>query len=122
MRKVALPALLTAVAALVAAGVAAGRPAAVPGCSVGSLHLVDPGQLTVGTDNPAYPPWFGGGTPKGSKWKISDPATGKGFESAVAYAVARTLGFSKSSVHWVYTPFSKSYAPGAKAFDFDINE
>ena len=23
-------------------------------------NLVKDGQLTVGTDNPAYPPWFGG--------------------------------------------------------------
>src|SRR5437667_1813672 len=125
MRKVAVPALLialAALAALAAAGVAAGGPATVPGCSAGNLHLVHSGQLTIGTDNPAYPPWFGGGTPKGSKWKISDPATGKGFESAVAYAVAKTVGFSRDDVHWIYTPFSKSYAPGTKAFDFDINE
>ena len=50
--------------------------------------------LTVGTDNPAYPPWYAGGTPKGSSWKINDPNNGKGFEPAVAYAVAKQLGFS----------------------------
>ena len=53
------------------------------------------GKLTIGTDNPAYPPWFGGGEVKGSKWQINDPSTGKGFESAVAYAVAKQLGFPK---------------------------
>ncbi len=53
------------------------------------------GTLTIGTDNPAYPPWYAGGAPKGSTWKINDPNNGKGFESAVAYAVAKQLGFSK---------------------------
>src|SRR5437763_10968390 len=87
---------------------------------IDQLTLVNPGTLTVGTDNPAYPPWFGG-TPH-SPWKVSDPNSGKGFESAVAYAVAGYLGFAHTSVKWVYTPFAKSYAPGKKAFDFDINE
>jgi polar amino acid transport system substrate-binding protein len=89
---------------------------------IDQLTLVNPGQLTVGTDNPAYPPWFGGTPPKGSKWKVSDPASGKGFESAVVYAVANYLGFPRSSVTWAYTPFSKAFAPGPKSFDFDINQ
>ena len=84
--------------------------------------VVNSGTLTVGTDNPAYPPWFGGGTPKSSSWKINDPSTGKGFESAVAYAVAGKLGFAHSAVKWVYTPFARAYAPGKKSFDFDINQ
>jgi polar amino acid transport system substrate-binding protein len=91
-------------------------------CTKDSLNLVSPGQLTIGTDNPAYPPWYGGGSPKGSQWKVNDPTTGKGFESAVAYAVARQLGFAKSEVTWAYTPFNRSFAPGPKAFDFDINQ
>jgi polar amino acid transport system substrate-binding protein len=90
-------------------------------CSKGNLHLVQSGVLTVGTDNPAYPPWFGGGT-KSSFWKINDPSTGKGFESAVAYAVAKQLGFSRTEVRWKYVPFNSSFAPGKKAFDFDINQ
>jgi polar amino acid transport system substrate-binding protein len=79
----------------------------------------------VGTDNPAYPPYFkgreGGNTPP---WDPSqgDPTTGKGFESAVAYAVAGALGFSADKVTWVVVPFSNSFAPGAKKFDFDINQ
>jgi polar amino acid transport system substrate-binding protein len=81
---------------------------------------VTSGTLTIGTDNPAYPPWFGGA--EGHKWKISDPYSGKGYESAVAYAVAKQLGYTRAKVKWVYTPFSKSYAPGKKAFDFDINQ
>jgi polar amino acid transport system substrate-binding protein len=126
MRK-ALPLVLVLLAALLAATTSAsGRTAAATAptasCAKDSLTLVNEGRLTVGTDNPAYPPWFGGGTPKGSKWKINDPSTGKGFESAVAYAVAKQLGFSRGEVDWVYTPFAKSFAPGKKQFDFDINQ
>jgi polar amino acid transport system substrate-binding protein len=82
---------------------------------------VSNGILTVGTDNPAYPPWYAGGT-KSSFWKINDPSNGKGFEPAVAYAVAAKLGFPKSQVKWVYVPFNRSYAPGPKSFDLDINQ
>jgi len=52
----------------------------------------------------------------------NDPSNGKGYESAVAYAVARQLGFDQSTVTWVKEPFNKSYAPGDKNFDFDINQ
>ncbi len=75
----------------------------------------------VGTDNPAYPPWYAGGS-KSSFWKINDPSNGKGFEPAVAYAVAAKLGFPRSQVKWVYVPFNRSYAPGPKNFDLDINQ
>jgi len=91
-------------------------------CSKGVLTTASAGKLTIGTDNPAYPPWYAGGTPKGSKWKINDPATGNGYESAVAYAVAKQLGFSRAEVTWKYVPFAKSFAPGKKSFDFDINQ
>ena len=83
---------------------------------------MDSGQLTIGTDNPAFPPWFGGTPAKGSVWKISDPASGQGFESAVAYAVADKLGFSKAEVKWVVVPFDQSFKPGSKSFDFDLNQ
>src|SRR5262245_5456311 len=82
-----------------------------PKASIGKL-LYQPGVLTVGTDKPVYPPWFSG----------NNPSNGKGYESAVAYAVAKQLGFSSSQVRWVYEPFNNSYAPGPKKFDFDINE
>src|SRR3954468_15133254 len=131
MRK-ALLATLLAVAALVAATAAYGVSSArhtpssaslIPlKCQKGALPLVHEGKLTIGTDHPAYPPWFGGGEVKGSKWQINDPATGKGFESAVAYAVAKQLGFPKSQVEWTYVPFNRSYSPGNKSFDFDINQ
>jgi polar amino acid transport system substrate-binding protein len=81
-------------------------------CSKDQLQLVSAGQLTVGTDKPAFPPYF----------VDDDPTNGKGFESAVAYAVADQLGFSKSEVEWTTVPFNSSYAPGPKKFDFDINQ
>ncbi len=71
-----------------------------------------PGTLIIGTDSPAYDPWF-------SK---NDPTNGEGFESAVAYAVASKLGFSGDQVQWTKVPFNSSYAPGPKKFDFDINQ
>jgi polar amino acid transport system substrate-binding protein len=89
-------------------------------CAKGSLNLVAAGQFTVGTDNPAYPPWFGG-TPK-PPWKVSDPRSGKGYESAVAYAAAKQLGFSRNEVRWIHVPFNTSFAPGTKSFDVDINQ
>ncbi|MFE9428347.1 ABC transporter substrate-binding protein [Kitasatospora sp. NPDC006697] len=75
-----------------------------------SLH--QQGQLTIATDSPAYAPWFDN----------NDPSDGKGFESAVAYAVAGKLGFGPDKVKWVVEPFDNSYAPGPKNFDFDINQ
>jgi polar amino acid transport system substrate-binding protein len=112
--------------ALVLAAAASGArstpsaPATIPGCAKGSLNLLKEGRLTIGADNPAFPPWFGG-TPK-SPWKVSDPRSGKGYESAVAYAVARQLGFSKGEVQWVYVPFSRSFRPGKKPFDFYVTQ
>jgi polar amino acid transport system substrate-binding protein len=76
------------------------------------MALVNSGQLTVGTDKPAFPPYF----------VDDDPTNGKGFESAVAYAVADKLGFATSEVKWTVVPFNSSYAPGPKKFDFDINQ
>jgi polar amino acid transport system substrate-binding protein len=83
-------------------------------CSNASIqkYLYTKGQLTVATDSPAYPPWFENNT----------PSNGKGYESAVAYAIAKQFGFKTSQVHWAYEPFDASYAPGPKKFDFDINE
>jgi polar amino acid transport system substrate-binding protein len=81
-------------------------------CAKDQLELNNPGQLTVGTDKPAFPPYF----------VNDDPTNGKGFESAVAYAVATELGFSKDEVEWTVVPFNASYAPGPKDFDFDINQ
>jgi polar amino acid transport system substrate-binding protein len=91
-------------------------------CSKDDLQTTTSGKLTIGTDNPAFPPWFDGGTPKGSKWEINDPSNGKGFEGAVAAAVAKKLGFAPTEVVWVVVPFDQSFKPGPKSFDFDINQ
>jgi polar amino acid transport system substrate-binding protein len=119
MRRLALTALAaTAAAGLAACGTTSGptagagtKPAACTYAGIQSL-LYQKGALTVATDKPAYPPWF----------ENNDPANGKGYESAVAYDVAKELGFKASQVHWAYEPFDASYAPGPKKFDFDINE
>jgi polar amino acid transport system substrate-binding protein len=89
-------------------------------CNKSDLNLVSSGKLTIGTDNPAFPPWYGG-TPH-KPWQVSDPRSGEGYESAVAYAVAKELGFSKNEVTWTHVPFNNSFAPGPKSFDFDINQ
>ena len=81
-------------------------------CAKDELAVKNAGQLTVGTDKPAFPPYF----------VDDDPTNGKGFESAVAYAVADELGFTKDEVEWTVVPFNASYAPGPKDFDFDINQ
>lgn len=81
-------------------------------CAKENLATLAPGTLTIGTDSPAYPPYF----------VDDDPTNGQGFESAVAYAVAGGLGFAPEEVAWTVVPFNKSYAPGAKDFDFDINQ
>jgi len=81
-------------------------------CTPDTLDTLKSGVLTIGTDKPAYPPYF----------EDNDPANGKGFESATAYAIADQLGFSADQVEWTTVPFNSSYAPGPKDFDFDINQ
>ena len=129
MRK-ALIASLAVTAALIVVAAATGRSttpttraagAAIPGCAKDQLGLLDSAALTVGADNPAFPPWFGGAE-KTKPWKVSDPYSGKGYESAVAYAVAKQLGFSKAQVKWTVTPFNNSFRPGKKSFDFYITQ
>ena len=106
-------------AGIVACGSSSSSPSSSAGgaaasCSNAAIQkdLYKKGQLTVATDKPAYPPWF----------ENNNPSNGKGFESAVAYAVAKQLGFKTSQVQWAYEPFDASYSPGPKKFDFDINE
>jgi len=87
-------------------------PTAADQCEKDNLPLLAPGRLTIATDSPAFPPWF----------VDDDPTNGEGYESAVAYAVAEQLGFTADEVSWVVVPFNNSYKPGAKNFDFDINQ
>jgi polar amino acid transport system substrate-binding protein len=90
----------------------AAESAATDECAFENLTTISPGMLTIGTDTPAYPPYF----------VDDDPTNGEGFESAVAYAVASQLGFAPTDVKWEVVPFNTSYAPGDKNFDFDINQ
>ncbi|MEV4639052.1 ABC transporter substrate-binding protein [Actinoplanes sp. NPDC049548] len=83
-----------------------------PTCTPGALDTRTPGKLTIGTDNPAYEPWF----------SDNKPANGKGFESAVAYQVAERLGYPAQNVVWTSVTFNNAIAPGPKTFDFDINQ
>ena len=87
-------------------------PATASTCTPSKLDTHKAGTLTVATDDPAYPPYF----------VDNDPTNGKGFESAVAYAIAKNLGYRQNQVDWVVEPFNSSYAPGPKNFDFDINQ
>ncbi len=88
--------------------VAAGTDA----CAKENLNLLTPGTLTIGADKPAYPPWFVG----------NDPSNGKGYEGAVARAVAERMGFTPEEVVWTVVPFNKSYAPGPKDFDIYLTQ
>jgi polar amino acid transport system substrate-binding protein len=106
--------------ALALAATATGSPdstAQAGACAKANLELIEEGRLTLGTDNPAFPPWWGGGETR-KPWKISNPYSGQGYESAVAYAVAGQLGFAKGQVDWRHVPFAQSYRPGDKNFDF----
>jgi polar amino acid transport system substrate-binding protein len=81
-------------------------------CTPSTLRTHTSGRLTVATDSPAYEPWFAD----------NKPANGKGFESAVAFAVAKQLGYTSNQVTWVKAPFNSVIAPTPKSFDFDVNE
>ncbi len=89
-----------------------GSAGATATCAPASLNTKTAGTLTIGTDKPAYAPWF-----------VDDnPANGKGFESAVAYAVAKQLGYDQAAVKWVTVSFNAAVKPGPKPFDVDINQ
>lgn len=77
---------------------------------ISTLPLVEEGKLIIHTDEPVYEPWF----------VDNEPENGKGFESAVAFAVAGKLGFTEDQVEWGRTSFNQSYSPGPKPFDFYI--
>ena len=90
------------------AGGAGGDGEGQASCSVSNPPLYREGQLTVATDRPAYPPWFEG-----------SPKNYSGFEGEVASEIAQRMDLP---IKWVVEPFNKSYAPGAKDYDFDINQ
>ena len=81
-------------------------------CAKADLATVTNGKLTIATGEPAYYPWI-----------IDDkPETGNGFEGAVAYAVAKQLGFDAADVVWVRTTFDSAVTPGEKNFDFNLQQ
>ncbi|WP_350274456.1 ABC transporter substrate-binding protein [Kribbella sp. HUAS MG21] len=90
----------------------AATPSGADDCAKDKLAVKTAGTLTVGTDKPAYEPWFSG----------DDPSNGKGYESAVTYAVAKKLGFEQAEVKWQTVQFNTAFAPGPKAFDLDVNQ
>lgn len=120
------PVLLAALVAIAGLGAAACAPAPqdnaapatgvlTPGqgaCAPGQLHTLKAGTFTFGTDEPVYSPWF----------VNDDPSSGKGFESAVAYATAAKLGYQKAQVTWSRVSFNAAIQPGPKTFDADLDE
>jgi len=108
-RRKFLKAAISTVAVLALAACAP-TPASTNGTS--ELPTITAGKLTIGTGSPAYAPWV-----------VDDkPESGKGFEAAVAYAVAGKLGFQNSDVVWVRTSFDEAIAPGPKNFDFNLQQ
>ena len=108
------------VAASTAASVAASPSEAAAACTPEDLATKTEGSLTVGTDNPAFPPYFsepGEGETATDPWEFGDPTNGRGFESAIAYALAEQLGYTADQVTWIAVPFNNSIAPGPKDFD-----
>ena len=115
MRTMRMTAPLAAVAAallLTACAPEAAPPDTGPTCGKDSLQTMTPGTLTFATDEPVYQPWY----------LDNDPSNGKGFESAVAYAVAEYLGYARTDVVWNRVPFNAAIQPGKKDFDANLTE
>ena len=98
-------------------------------CEATNLATKKAGRLTLSTDNPAYPPWWGGDPATqypnepagGDGWSVSDPYSGMGFESATAYAVAAALGFTPDLIDWIpNTQFENAVKPGPRDYDFHL--
>ena len=106
--RVILIGLLFAVLLFVGCGGTSAESGPTDKCELDNPPLFEKGVLTVATDKPAYPPWF-----KGSSKDYS------GYEGDIASEIADRMDLP---IRWTVEPFNKSYAPGAKDFDFDINE
>lgn len=89
-------------------------------CAAANLDTKSAGTLTIGTTEPAYPPFFSidDPIPSGSIWTLGQPPNGEGLESATAYAIAQKLGFDTSAVTWIISDFNTTIQPGPKDFDF----
>ena len=119
------PAASSPAAPSAAASAPASAPASQSACAPGSLQTKTAGKLTIGTDNPAYPPFFQTPVEESARtapWELGDPTNGEGFESAFAFALAEQLGFAKDAVVWTVVPFDNAIAPGDKPFDIVVNQ
>jgi polar amino acid transport system substrate-binding protein len=101
--------------------VVASPSAVAEACTSDNLDTMTAGKLTIGADNPAFPPYYDP-DPADPAWELGNPNNGKGFESAVAYAIAEELGFAKGDVTWVAVPFNNAIAPGDKEFDLYLSQ
>lgn len=106
--RIILIGLLSAVLLLVGCGGPSAESGSSDSCDMDNPPLFEKDGLTVATDKPAYPPWFKG-----------DPKNYSGYEGDVASEIAGRMDLP---IKWTVEPFNKSYAPGAKDFDFDINQ
>lgn len=99
-------------------------PATAADCAAANQAAFEsPGRLTVGTGNPAFPPWWEGGESPGSEFELNDPANGQGYEGAVVAEVASRLGFSfPDEVVFAQVTFNQSFAPGPKDFDLVLQQ
>jgi polar amino acid transport system substrate-binding protein len=129
MSRVLRAATMAGIVALLAACTSGGAtpsvstdPSAAAGaCSPASLETKTAGRLTIGTDNPAFPPYWdppAEGEEATDPWELGDPTNKRGFEGAVAWAVAEELGYGDDAVDFIAVPFDNSFAPGEKDFDF----
>ncbi|OQX29614.1 MAG: amino acid ABC transporter substrate-binding protein [Spirochaeta sp. LUC14_002_19_P3] len=112
-RKIAAIVMILLAAALFAAG-GKDDSSASPGMEMtpSDPRLFQPGKLTVATGEPVYPPWM----------LDDNPAGGEGFENGLVYALAEELGFAREDVIWVRQTFDQGIAPGAKPYDFNIQQ
>ena len=95
---------------------------AVAACAPDVMQTLAAGKLTIGADNPAYPPYFQPSDPNPDPWELGDPTNRQGFEGRVAWAIARNLGYVGDDVQWVVTPFNNAIAPGPKDFDIYLTQ
>lgn len=112
LNKLGRAALAGVAATAVALSLAACAPAENQAADPSELQTLTAGKLTIGTGLPAYEPWVVGDAPE----------SGEGFEAAVAYAIAEELGFAAEDVVWVRTTFDEAIQPGAKNFDFNLQQ
>jgi polar amino acid transport system substrate-binding protein len=100
-------------AAASSAAASTGPAALVPGCTPSTLKTVSSGNITIGVDQPVYPPWFN---------HNKTPIDGNGFESAVDLAIAKELGYTPAQIKVKRITFTQAIGPGARNFDFDLDE